>query len=128
MLRKIAEWVRFIRDVASDERIPARTKAILLGMLAWLASPVDLIPDFIPILGYFDDLIVIVLLLDFAFNELPIEVLRDHYRGDEGDLLKMRKRTRWIGRCVPNALKRKLWGPVAKSGVAAQDGAGDEHA
>jgi hypothetical protein len=85
---------------------------ILAGMLTWLASPVDLIPDFIPVVGYLDDLIVVTILLDYLCNELPLEVLVDHYPGDAKQLLQMRTRTRWISRCVPRWIKRRLWGSM----------------
>jgi len=114
MKQRIRTWVTFLKDVAADGRIPTRNKAILAGMLLYIASPVDLIPDFIPIIGYFDDLIVILLMLDYVLNEIPLHVLADHYPGDAESLLGMRRRTRWIGRCIPGWVKRKLWKPVGK--------------
>lgn len=114
MRRRVRKWLTFIRNVAADERIPKRNKAILAGMLLWLASPVDLIPDFIPIIGYLDDLIVIALMLDYVFNEIPLDVLTEHYPGNPESLVRMRRRTRWLGRCVPNRVKRKLWAQIGE--------------
>ena len=117
--RSLRSWITFVRDVAVDERIPTRNKAILAGMLVWLASPVDLIPDFIPVLGYLDDLIVVVLLLDYVLNEIPFDVLADHYPGDRQSLLRMRRRTRWLRHVVPGWIRRRLWKQVTEK---AQDG------
>lgn len=112
MKRGVHKWVAFIRNVAADHRIPARNKAILAGMIVWLASPVDLIPDFIPVVGYLDDLIVVMLLLDYVLNEVPLDVLKEHYPGGPGALDRMRRRTRWLARCIPGWIKRKLWAQV----------------
>ncbi len=60
----------FITDVANDERIPSRDKKILLMMVALVLSPFDLIPDWIPIIGLLDDLIIISFILDYFFTVL----------------------------------------------------------
>ena len=49
----------FITNVASDERIPDRDKKIILAMVALLVSPFDIIPDWIPIFGMLDDVIIV---------------------------------------------------------------------
>jgi len=109
MKRGVRTWVTFTRKVAGDPRIPARDKAVLGVLLLSLASPVDLIPDFIPFLGYLDDLVVVAIVLDYVLNTIPMDVLMDHYPGDERDILRMRRRTRWLSRLVPRWIKRRIW-------------------
>ena len=109
MVEHIEKWARFAVSVVKDQRIPTRHKAIAGGMVAWLVSPVDLIPDFIPILGQVDDAIVLVLLLDYLFNEIPMEVLLDHYPGAPVNLLRMRRKTRTLRRFIPEVVIDKLW-------------------
>jgi uncharacterized membrane protein YkvA (DUF1232 family) len=66
MLEKLKEWSRIInRDVhaiylaSRDPRVPWHAKALGIAVAAYALSPIDLIPDFIPVLGYLDDLIIV---------------------------------------------------------------------
>ncbi len=68
MFRRLKEWVRAIeRDVlaiylaARDPRVPWYAKALALFVAAYALSPIDLIPDFVPVLGYLDDAILLPL-------------------------------------------------------------------
>ena len=60
---------------AQDTRTPRRAKILLLFLLAYAASPIDLIPDFIPVLGYLDDLLIVPLGLALVLRLLPPPVL-----------------------------------------------------
>jgi uncharacterized membrane protein YkvA (DUF1232 family) len=57
-----------------DNRTPLYAKLVALAAIIYLVSPVDLIPDFIPVAGYLDDLVIVPLLLHAAFSVLPSEV------------------------------------------------------
>jgi uncharacterized membrane protein YkvA (DUF1232 family) len=61
-----------------DPRTPLTVKALCLGSLAYALSPVDLIPDFIPIIGYLDDAIVLRALMWLALRMLPPAVLQEN--------------------------------------------------
>jgi uncharacterized membrane protein YkvA (DUF1232 family) len=85
MLRKAKEWARAIkRDVhalwlaARDPRTPWYAKALALGIAAYALSPIDLIPDFIPVLGYLDDAILLPLAIMLAVRLVPAEVMAEH--------------------------------------------------
>jgi uncharacterized membrane protein YkvA (DUF1232 family) len=69
--------------LARDPRVPARNKATLVFVGAYLASPIDLIPDFLAGIGHVDDLIVVAFALDQILNRVPPEVVREHWDGDE---------------------------------------------
>jgi uncharacterized membrane protein YkvA (DUF1232 family) len=56
---------------AKDKRTPFYAKGIAIFALVYLISPIDLIPDFIPVAGYLDDLVIVPLLLHIAFLVLP---------------------------------------------------------
>jgi uncharacterized membrane protein YkvA (DUF1232 family) len=58
-----------------DKRTGIVTKLPVLLSIIYLLSPIDLVPDFIPLFGYLDDLIVVPLLLNLSINMLPKEVL-----------------------------------------------------
>ena len=57
-----------------DRRTPFHAKIIALSAIIYLISPIDLIPDFIPIAGYLDDLVIVPLLLHVAYRVLPADV------------------------------------------------------
>jgi uncharacterized membrane protein YkvA (DUF1232 family) len=62
---------------AGDPRVPWYTKAILGLVVAYALSPIDLIPDFIPVLGYLDDLIIVPLGIALALRTVPAQVMQD---------------------------------------------------
>lgn len=69
-----------------DPRTPWYAKALLGLVLAYLASPIDLIPDFIPVLGYLDDLVLVPAGISLALRMIPAEVMVDaRARADEND-------------------------------------------
>lgn len=76
------KWAKTIkRDVvavyfaARDPRTPTVARVLAIAVAAYALSPIDLIPDFIPILGYLDDLIIVPLGLMLVIRMLPAEVL-----------------------------------------------------
>jgi uncharacterized membrane protein YkvA (DUF1232 family) len=100
---------QFVRDVANDERIPARDKKILLALVALIASPLDLIPDWIPILGQLDDLIVLALILDYFFNVLEADILLSHYPWGMKSFVTVQRFSRMIAVLTPAPIKKRLW-------------------
>jgi uncharacterized membrane protein YkvA (DUF1232 family) len=74
--------VRLFRDLLKDERVPTGSKALLLLAVAWVASPIDLIPEFLPAIGPLDDVVVVALVLRHLVRRAGPEVVRDHWRGD----------------------------------------------
>ena len=85
MLARIKEWARAItRDVhalhlaARDPRMPWHAKALALVIAAYALSPIDLIPDFVPVLGHLDELILLPLAILLAVKLVPAEVMAEH--------------------------------------------------
>jgi uncharacterized membrane protein YkvA (DUF1232 family) len=66
-----------------DQATPRSVKVALGGLLAYLLSPIDLIPDFIPVAGSVDDLAVTVLVLRWAGRRVGRDQLRRHWAGSE---------------------------------------------
>jgi uncharacterized membrane protein YkvA (DUF1232 family) len=84
MFSSLKSWARRLKaDVvtvyvaARDPRCPWAVKLLALGVAAYALSPIDLIPDFIPILGYLDDLLIVPLGLWLVLRWLPTDVLVD---------------------------------------------------
>lgn len=69
--------VKVYRLVLADPRTPWFPKVLLGASIAYLLSPIDLIPDFIPVLGHLDDLILIPALVWLALKMIPDEVIAD---------------------------------------------------
>lgn len=75
--RSLAREIRVYRLVLAHPRCPRRAKILLGVALAYLAMPVDLIPDFIPIVGHLDDVIIVPGLVWLALRSIPREVVED---------------------------------------------------
>ncbi|MFN6555421.1 YkvA family protein [Mycolicibacterium septicum] len=84
-LRLLPDLLRLIRRLAADKSLP-RGVRIRLGLLVvYLALPIDLIPDFIPVLGYADDAIVVTVVLRSVVRHAPLDAVRAHWPGtDDG--------------------------------------------
>jgi uncharacterized membrane protein YkvA (DUF1232 family) len=81
----VRQWARTLRrDVlalylaARDPRVPWYAKAVAACVAVYALSPIDLIPDFIPILGYLDDLIIVPLGIWLAIHLIPPSLLEEH--------------------------------------------------
>ena len=75
---KLPTYARLVWGIMRDPRTPIGLKAILAAAVAYVVSPLDLVPDAIPILGQADDLTVVLLVLDLFIQNAPDEVRRDH--------------------------------------------------
>ena len=101
--------IDFVRAVAGDERIPARDKKVLLALTALVISPIDIIPDWIPIIGMLDDLVMVALILDYLFNVLDDEILLSHYPWGMKSFGNVRRSARVIALFTPNFIKKRIW-------------------
>ena len=75
--------LRVARALASDPRLPRRVRAIPLVLVAYLVFPFDIVPDFIPVLGQLDDLVVIALALWLLLRLTPPSLLDEHLLREE---------------------------------------------
>jgi uncharacterized membrane protein YkvA (DUF1232 family) len=77
----VHDILRLCRDVLADPQAPLGPRLAIAGLLVWLISPIDLIPEFIPVLGPLDDDVVAVLVLRYIRRRLGAERLRARWRG-----------------------------------------------
>jgi uncharacterized membrane protein YkvA (DUF1232 family) len=82
--RSLRLELRALRLAASDPRVPRRAKW-LAAAVAYAVSPIDLIPDFIPVIGHLDDLIIVPALAWLALKQIDPKLLAD-LRGEVGNL------------------------------------------
>lgn len=101
--------IQFIRDVANDPRIPERDKTVVLALVALIVSPFDLIPDWIPVIGMLDDVVLLALILDYFFNVLNAEILLSHYPWGMKSFARLRGTARLIAMITPSKIKNKIW-------------------
>ena len=80
-----------------DARTPWHAKALALAVAAYAFSPIDLIPDFVPVLGYLDDLLLVPAGLWLALRLIPREILDEHRPAAEA---AARRPVSWVGAAV----------------------------
>jgi len=100
--------VKLLWRLSRDPRVPARSKATLVILGAYLASPIDLIPDFLPGIGQLDDLVIVAFALDQMLNRVPEEVVRSHWDGDRDVLQIVREILDISTAFVPGWLKKRF--------------------
>ena len=72
--------LQLYRNILADPRTPKLTKWLLRSAVAYAVTPIDLIPDFIPVVGHLDDAIILPLLVYFALRTIPKPLLEEHRR------------------------------------------------
>ncbi len=82
LISLLPNLVRLFRGLLGDERVPRSSKALLVRGCWWLASPIDLLPEFLPGIGAIDDAVVAGLVLRHVVKRAGPDVVRDHWRGD----------------------------------------------
>jgi len=82
----IPDCLVLVRRLLADARVPRRRKLMLVGLIGYLALPFDLVPDFIPIAGQLDDVIVVALVLRSLVRADGGTLLREHWPGPERSL------------------------------------------
>jgi uncharacterized membrane protein YkvA (DUF1232 family) len=84
-LRLLPDLLRLLRRLTTNRDLPSGIRVRVGLLFAYLAMPIDLVPDFIPILGYADDAIIVVLVLRSVCRRVSLEELRNAWPGtDEG--------------------------------------------
>lgn len=82
LARAIPDLAALCWGLISDPRVPFGSKVLVGGALAWVLSPVDLVPEFIPVLGPLDDVIIVGLVLRHLIRRSGPAVVQTHWRGD----------------------------------------------
>jgi uncharacterized membrane protein YkvA (DUF1232 family) len=90
----VPNLTRLFAGLVRDPRVPLRAKIVLGVCVAYLAMPIDLVPDFIPIAGALDDAIIAAFALRFIVSASSSEVVAEHWPGDPATL----RRILWLAR------------------------------
>jgi uncharacterized membrane protein YkvA (DUF1232 family) len=78
LIRRLPTYMRLVWALLRDSRVPAGQKLILAGIVGYIVLPIDLIPDFVPVLGQLDDIAVVLLGLDLFIRSAPQDVVEEH--------------------------------------------------
>jgi uncharacterized membrane protein YkvA (DUF1232 family) len=86
LARFVPDCVVLFRRLLADDRLPRRSKVLLAAMIGYLAMPLDLVPDFIPVAGQLDDAIIVAIVLRMILRGGGPELLREHWPGPASSL------------------------------------------
>lgn len=83
VVRMLPDVLRLTAGLAQDPATPRSCKVALAVLAVWLASPIDLIPEFVPVIGPLDDIVVTAIVLRWVGRRVGHEALRAHWPGSE---------------------------------------------
>jgi uncharacterized membrane protein YkvA (DUF1232 family) len=113
LLLLLPRLARLIAGVIGDASVPRSAKIALGAVLLYLASPIDLIPDFIPFVGWLDDALLVAVVLDGILSFVDRAVLLRYWPGSPASLDTTAAVARQIARWVPRRLKARIFGGSA---------------
>lgn len=99
---------RLLLELVRDARVPLRSKAILGAAAAYIASPIDLIPDFMPFIGRIDDAAVLVLAVDYFLEAVPRELVMEHMNELGIDGRELERDLESARRAVPRPIRTAI--------------------
>jgi uncharacterized membrane protein YkvA (DUF1232 family) len=109
LLRAIPDLVRLTARLVGDPLLPRAAKIALGAAMVYLASPVDLVPDFIPLLGYLDDVMLAALLVDGILNWVDRGLVLKYWPGTPDSLERLARTARMLAVWVPRRLKARIF-------------------
>lgn len=108
-LRVVPDVLRLARGLVTDRTAPAGVRLALVGLAVWLVSPIELVPEFLPVIGPLDDVVVAVLVLRYVRRRLGDDEFRRRWPGTEdgfrplsGDPRFRQHRWRWLRAVSPD--------------------------
>ncbi len=109
LLRALPDLVRLIAKLVRDPMLPRAAKVALAAVMVYLASPIDLIPDFIPLVGYLDDLLLASVLVDGLLNWVDRGLILKYWPGSADSLERLARAARMLAVWVPRRLKARIF-------------------
>ena len=109
LLRALPDLARLLTRLVGDPVLPRAAKIALGAAALYLLSPVDLIPDFIPLVGYVDDLLLAALVLDGILNWVDRGLVLKYWPGTPQSLDTLARTARVLSMWVPRRLKARIF-------------------
>ena len=91
LLRVLPDVLRLIRRLAADEKLPRGVRLRLVLLIGYLVFPLDLVPDFVPVVGYADDAVIVAIALRSVTRAAGAEALDRHWQGTPGGLVAVKR-------------------------------------
>ena len=109
-IRQLPHFVRLLFGLVTDPRVAMVDKLLVFGAIAYIVTPIDLIPDFIPFIGEVDDVYLLVIALQRLISNAGRLVLLDHWGGEAADLadLNLRGALAAAAFFLPRRIRRRL--------------------
>jgi uncharacterized membrane protein YkvA (DUF1232 family) len=98
-----------IARLVKDPALPRTAKLALLAAAVYLASPIDLVPDFIPLVGYLDDLLLAAIVVDGLLNYVDRDLVLRYWPGNERSLDALARSARLLAAWVPRGVKARIF-------------------
>ena len=86
VIRVVPDVLRLLRALVTDGAVPLDVRIVLVGLIAWIISPIDLIPEFIPGLGPLDDVIVAIVALRYVRRRIGVDGIGTRWTGTDDGL------------------------------------------
>jgi uncharacterized membrane protein YkvA (DUF1232 family) len=109
LLRALPDLVRLITRLVGDPVLPRAAKIALGAAAVYLLSPVDLIPDFIPLVGYVDDVLLAAVVLDGVLNWVDRGLVLKYWPGNPASLDTLARTARLLSMWVPRRIKARVF-------------------
>ena len=109
LLRALPDIARLIAGLVVDPLLPRAAKIALAAAALYLASPFDLIPDFIPFVGYLDDVLLASVLLDGILNYVDRRLVLKYWPGSATSLERLARAAHVLAAWVPARLKSRIF-------------------
>jgi uncharacterized membrane protein YkvA (DUF1232 family) len=115
LLALLPRLARMLASLMGDREVPTAAKIALAAVALYLASPIDLIPDFIPFLGIVDDVLVVAVIVDGLLTYVDRRILERYWPGDVASLDTVASIARRLARWVPARVKARLFGGLGRA-------------
>jgi uncharacterized membrane protein YkvA (DUF1232 family) len=109
LLRALPALFVMIARLVRDPALPRAAKFALAAAAVYLASPIDLVPDFIPFIGYLDDVLLAAILLDGVLNYVDRDLVVRHWPGSARSLDALARTARLLSAWVPRRVKARIF-------------------
>jgi uncharacterized membrane protein YkvA (DUF1232 family) len=109
LLLALPRLVRMIAGLLADREVPTAVKVVLAAVAVYLASPVDLIPDVIPFVGYLDDVLLVAIVVDGLLNYVDRTFVERHWPASLAALDATAKVARRVAAWVPGRVKARIF-------------------
>jgi uncharacterized membrane protein YkvA (DUF1232 family) len=112
LLRALPDLARLLGRLVLDPVLPRAVKIALAAAAVYLVSPFDLIPDFIPFVGFLDDLLLAAIVVDGVLNYVDRRLVVKYWPGSEASLYQLARSAQLLAAWVPRRLKTRIFSPA----------------